>query len=61
MAPNVEAAGGSIGELGRAILWRLDQLNSHLAALVELRAEEVWGPRVDSDSGWTRLEMSCRH
>ena len=40
-----------IGELGRAILWQLDQLNTHLAALVELRAEEVWGPGADSDSG----------
>ena len=40
-----------IGELGRAILWQLDQLNAHLAALVELRVEKVWGPRADSDSG----------
>ena len=54
VAPTMEAAGAigeGIGELGRAILWRLDQLNTHLAALVELRAEEVWGPRADSDSG----------
>ena len=53
-APTVEEAGAirkGIGELGRAILWWLDQLNAHLAALVELRVEEVWGPRVDSDSG----------
>ena len=45
------AIGEGIGELGRTILWRLDQLNAHLAALVELRAEEVWGPGADSDSG----------
>ena len=53
-APTVEEAGAirkGIGELGRAILWRLDQLNAHLAALIELRAEEVWGPGADSDSG----------
>ena len=53
-APTVEEAGAireGIGELGRAILWQLDQLNAHLAALVELRAEEVWGPGADSDSG----------
>ena len=42
---------GSIGKLGRAILWWLDQLNAHLAMLVELRVEEVWGPRVYSDLG----------
>ena len=47
----VGAIGKGIGELGRAILWRLDQLNAHLAALIELRVEEVWGPRADSDSG----------
>ena len=53
-APTVEEAGAirkGIGELGRVILWRLDQLNAHLATLVELRAEEVWGPGADSDSG----------
>ena len=53
-APTMEEAGAirkGIGELGRAILWRLDQLNAHLATLVELRAEEVWGPGADSDSG----------
>ena len=53
VAPAVEEAGAigeGIGELGRAILWRLDQLNAHLATLVELRAEEVWGPGADSDS-----------
>ena len=57
VALTVEAAGAAgaigegIGELGRAILWQLDQLNTHLAALVELRAEEVWGPGADLDSG----------
>ena len=54
VAPTMEAVGAigeGIGELGRAILWRLDHLNTHLAALVELRAEEVWGPGADSDSG----------
>ena len=54
VAPTMEEAGAigkGIGELGRAILWRLDQLNMHLAMLVELRMEEVWGPRADSDSG----------
>ena len=53
-APTVEEAGAigeGIGELGRAILWRLDQLNTHLTVLIELRAEEVWGPGADSDSG----------
>ena len=53
VAPTVEEVGAirkGIGELGRAILWRLDQLNAHLATLVELRAEEVWGPGADSDS-----------
>ena len=53
-APTVEesgAIGEGIGELGRVILWRLDQLNTHLAALVELRAEEIWGPGADLDSG----------
>ena len=54
VAPTMEAVGAireGVGELGRAILWRLDHLNTHLAALIELRAEEVWGPRADSDSG----------
>ena len=54
VAPTMEEAGAigkGIGELGRAILWRLDQLNTHLATLVELRMEEVWGPRADSDLG----------
>ena len=45
------AIGKGIGELGRAILWWLDQLNAHLATLVELKVEEVWGPRADSDLG----------
>ena len=45
------AIGKGIGELGRAILWQLDQLNTHLAVLVELRVEEVWGPGADSDLG----------
>ena len=51
VAPTVEEAGAirkGIGELGRAILWRLDQLNTHLTVLVELRAEEVWGPGAGS-------------
>ena len=46
VALTVEEVGAirkGIGELGRAILWRLDQLNAHLAVLIELRAEEVWG------------------
>ena len=54
MALTMEEAGAigkGIGELGRAILWWLDQLNAHLATLIELRVEEVWGPRVDSDLG----------
>ena len=54
MAPTMEAAGAigkGIGELERAILWWLDQLNAHLATLVELKVEEVWGPRADSDLG----------
>ena len=53
-APTVEevgAIGKGISELGRAILWQLDRLNAHLAALVELRVEEVWEPGADSDSG----------
>ena len=35
------AIGEDIGELGRVILWRLDQLNAHLATLVELGVEDV--------------------
>ena len=42
--------GEGIGELERVILWWPDQLNAHLAMLVELRAEQVWGPGADSDS-----------
>ena len=58
VAPTVEEAGAigeGISELGRVILWWLDQLNAHLTALIELRAEEVWGPRADSDSGVVKV------
>ena len=54
VAPTMEEAGAirkGIGELGRAILWWLDQLNAHLAMLIELRADEVWGPGADLDLG----------